>query len=70
MGKMTEAEAEALFAQIDADGSGEIRLRELRDYGQANGGAIAGVRLADFVLGADSDEDRRITLTEFKSFLV
>ncbi|MFF2776070.1 EF-hand domain-containing protein [Streptomyces sp. NPDC058052] len=69
MGKMTEAEAEALFAQIDTDGSGEIRLRELRDYGQANGGAIEGIRLPDFVRAADSDGDRRITLTEFKTFL-
>ncbi|MFF5809477.1 EF-hand domain-containing protein [Streptomyces sp. NPDC012746] len=69
MGKMTEAEAEALFAQIDTDGSGEIRLRELRDYGQANGGTIDGVKLADFVRAADTDEDRRITLTEFKSLL-
>ncbi|MFD4373333.1 EF-hand domain-containing protein [Streptomyces sp. NPDC058486] len=68
MGKMTEAEAEAVFAEIDADGSGEIRLRELRDYGQANGGSLDGVKLADFVRGADKDGDRRITLTEFKKF--
>ncbi|MFE5797392.1 EF-hand domain-containing protein [Streptomyces sp. NPDC056503] len=68
MGKMTEAEAEAVFAEIDADGNGEIRLRELRDYGQANGGVVDGVKLADFVRGADEDGDRRITLTEFKKF--
>lgn len=67
MSKMTEAEADALFAEIDTDGSGEIRLSELRNYGMANGGTVGGVKLADFVRGADTDGDRRITLTEFKS---
>lgn len=67
MGKMAGAEAERLFAEIDTDKSGEIRLRELRDYGQANGGAIDGVRLADFVREADTDGDRRISLSEFKA---
>ncbi|MFE2547428.1 EF-hand domain-containing protein [Streptomyces sp. NPDC059355] len=67
MGKMAEAEAEAVFAEIDADGSGEIQLRELRDYGKANGGTVDGVKLADFVREADTNGDRRITLTEFKS---
>lgn len=68
MGKMTEAEVEAVFAKIDADGSGEIRLRELRDYGMANDGTLDGVKLADFVREADTDGDRRITLTEFKAY--
>ncbi|MFG1808194.1 EF-hand domain-containing protein [Streptomyces sp. NPDC049040] len=68
MGKMTEAEAEAVFAEIDADGNGEIRLSELRDYGKAHSGAVEGVKLADVVRGADTDGDRRITLAEFKSF--
>ncbi|MGW2115009.1 EF-hand domain-containing protein [Streptomyces zhihengii] len=67
MGKMTEAEAGALFAEIDRDGSGEIRLSELRDYGMANGGAVGGIKLADFVRGADTDGDRRITRSEFTS---
>lgn len=67
MNKMTEAEASALFAEIDKDKSGQIRLSELRDYGMANGGTIGGVKLADFVRGADADGDRRITETEFKS---
>ncbi|MFE7267965.1 hypothetical protein ACFU9B_39160 [Streptomyces sp. NPDC057592] len=67
MGKMTEAEADALFAEIDADGNGEIRLSELRDYGMANGGTVGGVKLADFVRGADKDGDRRISRTEFRS---
>ncbi|MFF3693197.1 EF-hand domain-containing protein [Streptomyces sp. NPDC002221] len=65
---MTEAEVEAVFAKIDADGSGEIRLRELRDYGMANDGTLDGVKLADFVREADTDGDRRITLTEFKAY--
>ncbi|MFE0652536.1 EF-hand domain-containing protein [Streptomyces sp. NPDC059534] len=65
---MTEAEAEAVFADIDTDGSGEIRLRELRDYDLANGGTLGGVKLADFVREADTDGDRRISLTEFKSY--
>ncbi|BDH06406.1 EF-hand domain-containing protein [Streptomyces seoulensis] len=67
MDKMTEAEAEALFAEIDADGNGEIKLSELRDYGQDHGGAVGGVKLVDFVRGADTNGDRRISLTEFKS---
>ncbi|MFD7529891.1 EF-hand domain-containing protein [Streptomyces sp. NPDC059849] len=67
MSTMTEAEAKALFAEIDKDGSGEIRLSELRDYGMANGGTIGGLKLAEFVRAADADGDRRITLTEFKS---
>ncbi|WP_037907060.1 EF-hand domain-containing protein [Actinacidiphila yeochonensis] len=67
MGKMTKAEAEALFAEIDADGSGEIRLSELRDYGKDNGGAVGGVKLADFVREADTDGDRRISRSEFTS---
>ncbi|MFB7239351.1 EF-hand domain-containing protein [Streptomyces sp. NPDC056269] len=58
-----------MFAQIDTDGSGEIRLRELRDYGQAYGGTLDGLTLPDFVRAADTDGDRRITLTEFKSYL-
>ncbi|MFG2298552.1 EF-hand domain-containing protein [Streptomyces sp. NPDC048603] len=64
---MTEAEVEAVFAKIDTDGSGEIRLRELRDYGMANGGTLDGMKLADFVRKADTDGDRRISLAEFKS---
>ncbi|MET9731350.1 EF-hand domain-containing protein [Streptomyces sp. NPDC006458] len=68
MGKMSEAEAEAVFAEIDADGSGEIRLRELRDYGKTHDGVLDGVKLADFVRAADTDGDRRISLAEFKSF--
>ncbi|PJM91492.1 calcium-binding protein [Streptomyces sp. CB01373] len=68
MGKMTEAEVEAVFARIDTDGSGEIRLRELRDYGLANDGTLDGLKLADFVRAADTDGDRRISLTEFKSY--
>ncbi|MFD6528816.1 EF-hand domain-containing protein [Streptomyces sp. NPDC060184] len=67
MSKLTEAEAEAAFAKIDADGSGEIRLRELRDYDDTDG-VLDGVKLADFVRAADTDGDRRITLAEFKSF--
>ncbi|MEU8677928.1 EF-hand domain-containing protein [Streptomyces sp. NPDC048560] len=70
MGKMTEAEAEAVFAEIDADGNGEIRLRELRDYGKAHAGTLDGVKLADFVRQADTDGDRRISLAEFKAFFV
>ncbi|GHG33745.1 EF-hand domain-containing protein [Streptomyces zaomyceticus] len=68
MSELTGAEVEALFAKIDTDGDGEIRLRELRDYGQANDASIQGVRLADFVRGADTDGDRRITLAEFRSY--
>ncbi|MER5618930.1 hypothetical protein [Streptomyces sp. NPDC002215] len=67
MGKMTEAEADALFAEIDANGNGEIRLSELRDYGMANGGTVGGVKLADFVREADKDGNRRISRTEFRS---
>ncbi|MFF3954130.1 EF-hand domain-containing protein [Streptomyces sp. NPDC001890] len=65
---MTEAEAEAVFAEIDTDGSGEIRLRELRDYGMANDGTLDGVKLADFVREADTDGDRRISRAEFKKY--
>ncbi|MFE3119699.1 EF-hand domain-containing protein [Streptomyces niveus] len=65
---MTEAEAEAVFSKIDTDGNGEIRLSELRDYGKANGGSVEGIKLAEFVRGADTDGDRRITLTEFKQY--
>ncbi|MET8856027.1 EF-hand domain-containing protein [Streptomyces sp. NPDC004579] len=68
MGKLTDAEVKDLFAKIDADGDGEIRLRELRDYGQAHDGTLQGVKLADFVRGADSDGDRSITLAEFTSY--
>ncbi|WP_432104148.1 EF-hand domain-containing protein [Streptomyces sp. bgisy091] len=66
MEKLTEAEAKALFDEIDTDQSGEIRLSELRDYGLANEGTLGGAKLADFVRQADSDGDRRITLAEFK----
>lgn len=69
MSKLAEAEAEAAFAKIDVDGSGEIRLRELRDYDDADG-VLDGVKLADFVRAADADGNRRITLAEFKSFFV
>ncbi|MFD8688252.1 EF-hand domain-containing protein [Streptomyces sp. NPDC059651] len=69
MGKLTEAEAKELFDTIDTDGDGEIRLRELRDYGQAHSGTVQDIKLADLVRGADSDGDRRITLAEFTSFL-
>ncbi|MFJ8085627.1 EF-hand domain-containing protein [Streptomyces sp. NPDC096205] len=68
MDKLTDAEAEALFTEIDTDGDGEIRLRELRAYGQAHDTTIQGMKLVDFVRGADTDGDRRISLTEFKSF--
>ncbi|MFI0942871.1 EF-hand domain-containing protein [Streptomyces sp. NPDC021020] len=67
MDKMTVAEAEALFREIDADGNGEIRLSELRDYGKDHGGTVGGVKLADFVRGADTDGNRRISRTEFTS---
>ncbi|MEV6119253.1 EF-hand domain-containing protein [Streptomyces sp. NPDC052077] len=60
-------DAEAVFARIDTDGSGEIRLRELRDYGLADDGTLDGTRLAGFVRAADTDGDRRISLAEFKS---
>ncbi|MFD7569308.1 EF-hand domain-containing protein [Streptomyces sp. NPDC055893] len=65
---LTESEVEAVFAEIDTDGSGQIRLRELRDYGMANNGTLGGVKLADFVREADTDGDRRISLAEFKSY--
>ncbi|MFE7455154.1 EF-hand domain-containing protein [Streptomyces griseus] len=68
VGKMTEADAETMFKTIDTDGSGEIRLRELRDYGLANDGALDGTKLAEFVRVADTDGDRRITLAEFKAY--
>ncbi|MGW2276576.1 EF-hand domain-containing protein [Streptomyces sp. NPDC001770] len=69
MTKLTEAQAEATFAKIDADGSGEIRLKELRDYDNADG-VLDDVKLADFVRGADTDGNRRITLAEFKTYFV
>ncbi|MFE5913956.1 EF-hand domain-containing protein [Streptomyces wedmorensis] len=65
---MTQAEAEAVFAEIDTDGSGEIRLSELRDYGKTHGGSVDGVKLADLVRGADTDGDRRISLSGFTSY--
>lgn len=68
MAKLTDIEVKELFATIDADGDGEIRLRELRDYGQNHGGTLQDMKLADFVRGADSDGDRKITLAEFTSF--
>ncbi|MGW1439871.1 EF-hand domain-containing protein [Streptomyces griseus] len=68
MEKLTEAEARALFDEIDTDRSGEIRLRELRDYGLANEGALGAAKLADFVRQADTDGDRRITLAEFQKY--
>ncbi|MFB7454708.1 hypothetical protein [Streptomyces sp. NPDC056194] len=68
MEKLTEDEVKALFEKIDTDQSGEIRLRELRDYGLANEGTLGGARLADFVRQADTDGDRRITLAEFKKY--
>jgi hypothetical protein len=55
-------------ARQSARPSGEIRLRELRDYGKANSGDIDGVLLADFIQQAGTDGDRRINLAEFKSF--
>lgn len=64
---MTEAEAKALFSEIDTNGNGEIRLSELRDYGKANNGAIGGIALAEFVKEADTDGNRRISLAEFTS---
>ncbi|AQU70257.1 hypothetical protein BBN63_32830 [Streptomyces niveus] len=67
MNTMTEAEAEALFSEIDTDGNGEIGLSELRDYGKASQGAIGGIKLAEFVREADTDGNRRISLAEFKS---
>ncbi|MGW0786167.1 EF-hand domain-containing protein [Streptomyces sp. NPDC002913] len=70
MGKLTDAEVDDLFAKIDTDGDGTIRLRELRDYGQAHGGTLEGTKLADFVRSADTDGDRKITLAEFRSFFV
>ncbi|MGW1463364.1 EF-hand domain-containing protein [Streptomyces sp. NPDC001493] len=67
MSKLTKVEAEAAFAKIDVDGSGEIRLRELRDYDNADG-ILDDVKLADFVRAADTDGNRRITLAEFTSY--
>lgn len=68
MGKLTETEIKGLFTTIDTDRDGTIRLRELRDYGQTHAGTLQDMKLADFVKGADTDGDRRITLTEFTSF--
>ncbi|MCX5387437.1 EF-hand domain-containing protein [Streptomyces sp. NBC_00083] len=68
MGKLADTEVQDLFKKIDTDGDGEIRLRELRDYGQANEGTIQGTKLADFVKEADTDGDRRITLAEFTTY--
>lgn len=68
MGKLTDIEVKDLFAKIDADGDGEIRLRELRDYGHSHDATVQGVKLADFVRGADKDGDRRISLDEFTAY--
>ncbi|MEU4066217.1 hypothetical protein AB0F25_28065 [Streptomyces wedmorensis] len=65
---MTQAEAKAVFAEIDTDGSREIWLSELRDYGKTHGGTVDGVKLADLVRGADTDGDRRISLSGFTSY--
>ncbi|MER8237004.1 EF-hand domain-containing protein [Streptomyces sp. NPDC094049] len=68
MSKLTDTEVKDLFAEIDTDGDGEIRLRELRDYGQTHEGTLQGTKLADFVRSADNDGNRRISLTEFTAF--
>ncbi|MEU1536184.1 EF-hand domain-containing protein [Streptomyces fagopyri] len=67
MDRLTDAEVKDLFAEIDTDGDGEIRLGELRKYGQAHGATLHGMKLADFVRSADTDGDRKITLDEFTS---
>lgn len=68
MSNLTDTEIQNLFKTIDANGDGEIRLRELRDYGQKHEATIQGTKLADFVRAADTDGDRKITLDEFKSY--
>ncbi|MEV5204028.1 hypothetical protein [Streptomyces sp. NPDC053720] len=68
MGELTDAEVKDLFAEIDTDGDGVNRLRELREYGRTHDTTLQGMKLADFVRGADTDGDRRVTSDEFTSF--